>query len=77
DSYTTPQAVVVTKADNNDIKAEGDGKGKKAAQSLTSNYNALAKNAGAEIEGVEGMAQGFQLIQQGRVDLTFKDKLAG
>lgn len=73
DSYTTSQAVVVTKADNNDIKAEGDVKGKKAAQSLTSNYNDLAKNAGAEIEGVEGMAQAFQLIQQGRVDLTFND----
>ena len=76
DSYTTSQAVVVTKADNNDVKSEGDVKGKKAAQSLTSNYNDLAKNAGAEIEGVEGMAQAFQLIQQGRVDLTFNDKLA-
>ncbi|WP_077735728.1 cystine ABC transporter substrate-binding lipoprotein TcyA [Bacillus sonorensis] len=76
DSYTTSQAVVVTKADNNEIKSEQDVKGKTAAQSLTSNYNDLAKKAGANIEGVEGMAQSFQLIQQGRVDLTYNDKLA-
>ncbi|MEC3607412.1 cystine ABC transporter substrate-binding lipoprotein TcyA [Bacillus glycinifermentans] len=76
DPYTTSQAVVVTKADNNSLKSEKDVKGKKAAQSLTSNYNDLAKKAGANIEGVEGMAQSFQLIQQGRVDLTYNDKLA-
>ncbi|MFT0802652.1 cystine ABC transporter substrate-binding lipoprotein TcyA [Bacillus swezeyi] len=76
DSYTTSQAVVVIKADNNDIQSEEDVKGKTAAQSLTSNYNDLAKSAGAKIEGVEGMAQSFQLIQQGRVDLTYNDKLA-
>ena len=51
-------------------------KGKKAAQSLTSNYNKLATDAGAKIEGVEGLAQSIQLIQQGRADLTFNDKLA-
>lgn len=43
---------------------------------MTSNYNDLAQKAGAKIEGVEGMAQAFQLIQQGRVDLTYNDKLA-
>ncbi|MDA1477889.1 cystine ABC transporter substrate-binding lipoprotein TcyA [Bacillus changyiensis] len=74
--YTTSQAVVVTKADNNNLKSADDVKGKTAAQSLTSNYTDLAKKAGADIEGVEGMAQSFQLIQQGRVDLTYNDKLA-
>lgn len=29
-----------------------------------------------KIEGVEGLAQSIQLIQQGRADLTFNDKLA-
>ncbi|MCY7603331.1 cystine ABC transporter substrate-binding lipoprotein TcyA, partial [Bacillus altitudinis] len=74
--YTTSRAVVVTKSDNNDIKKLSDVKGKKAAQSLTSNYNKLATDAGAKIEGVEGLAQSIQLIQQGRADLTFNDKLA-
>ncbi|MCY8404115.1 cystine ABC transporter substrate-binding lipoprotein TcyA [Bacillus sonorensis] len=75
DPYTTSQAVVVTKS-GSELKAENDVKGKTAAQSLTSNYNDLAQKAGAKIEGVEGMAQAFQLIQQGRVDLTYNDKLA-
>lgn len=51
-------------------------KAKKQRQSLTSNYNKLATDAGAKIEGVEGLAQSIQLIQQGRADLTFNDKLA-
>ncbi|MDM5296925.1 cystine ABC transporter substrate-binding lipoprotein TcyA [Bacillus pumilus] len=76
DKYTTSQAIVVTKSDNNDIKELSDVKGKKAAQSLTSNYNKLATDAGAKIEGIEGLAQSIQLIQQGRADLTFNDKLA-
>ncbi|AIF67663.1 hypothetical protein GZ22_14135 [Terribacillus saccharophilus] len=76
DSYTKSQSVVVTAADNNDIKAIEDVEGKTSAQSLTSNYNAVATEAGAQIEGVEGLAQSIQLIEQGRVDLTFNDKLA-
>ncbi|OAZ65907.1 L-cystine-binding protein TcyA [Bacillus siamensis] len=73
--YTTSNAVVVTKKDST-IAKEADVKGKTAAQSLTSNYNKLAKDAGAKVEGVEGMAQSLQLIQQGRADLTYNDKLA-
>ncbi|WP_340034962.1 cystine ABC transporter substrate-binding lipoprotein TcyA [Bacillus sp. FSL K6-0993] len=76
DKYTTSRAVVVTKKDNNDIKSEADVKGKTSAQSLTSNYNKLATDAGAKVEGVEGLAQSLQLIQQGRVDMTYNDKLA-
>ncbi|ATO30275.1 L-cystine-binding protein TcyA [Bacillus atrophaeus] len=76
DKYTTSNAVVVTKKNNKDITSEADVKGKTSAQSLTSNYNQLAEKAGAKVEGIEGMAQAFQLIQQGRVDMTYNDKLA-
>ncbi|MCY8317555.1 cystine ABC transporter substrate-binding lipoprotein TcyA, partial [Bacillus vallismortis] len=38
--------------------------------------NKLATDAGAKVEGVEGLAQSLQLIQQGRVDMTYNDKLA-
>ncbi|ALC83585.1 MULTISPECIES: cystine ABC transporter substrate-binding lipoprotein TcyA [Bacillus] len=76
EKYTTSKAVVVTKADNNSIKSEEDVKGKTSAQSLTSNYNDIAKEAGANVQGVEGLAQALQLIQQGRADVTFNDKLA-
>ncbi|QXE01366.1 amino acid ABC transporter substrate-binding protein [Terribacillus sp. DMT04] len=76
DPYTQSQSVVVTAADNNDITSIEDVEGKTSAQSLTSNYNARAEEAGAKIEGVEGLAQSIQLIEQGRVDLTFNDKLA-
>ncbi|RBW67442.1 amino acid ABC transporter substrate-binding protein [Bacillus taeanensis] len=74
--YTYSSSVIVTPADNNDINSFEDLKGKKSAQSLTSNYGALAEENGAELVGVEGLAQSIQLIKQGRVDVTVNDKLA-
>ncbi|MDY0404240.1 amino acid ABC transporter substrate-binding protein [Virgibacillus sp. 179-BFC.A HS] len=74
--YTYSSAVVVVPKDNNKIKSFSDIKGKKSAQSLTSNYGEIAKKNGAELVGVEGLVQSIELIKQGRVDLTVNDKLA-
>ncbi len=74
--YTYSSSVIVTKADNNDIASFEDLKGKKSAQSLTSNYGAIAEENGAELVGVEGLAQSIELIKQGRADVTVNDKLA-
>ncbi|MGL3807037.1 transporter substrate-binding domain-containing protein [Paeniglutamicibacter sp. R2-26] len=73
--YTVSTGVIVTKADNTDITSFEDLKGKTTAQSLTSNWNQLAKDSGANVEAVEGWAQAITLLKQGRVDATINDKL--
>ncbi|MFD1778673.1 amino acid ABC transporter substrate-binding protein [Fredinandcohnia salidurans] len=74
--YTYSSAVLVVPKDNRDIASFEDLKGRKAAQSLTSNYGAIAQENGAEIVGVEGLAQSIELIKQGRAEATVNDKLA-
>lgn len=73
--YTVSTGVIVTKADNTEITSFEDLKGKTTAQSLTSNWNQLAKDSGANVEAVEGWAQAITLLKQGRVDATINDKL--
>jgi L-cystine transport system substrate-binding protein len=74
--YTYSSGVVVVADDNDEITSFEDLEGKKAAQTLTSNWNKLAKENGAEIVGVEGLSQSIELIKQGRVDVTLNEKLA-
>ncbi|GAA0590837.1 cystine ABC transporter substrate-binding lipoprotein TcyA [Virgibacillus siamensis] len=74
--YTYTSAVVVTPKDNNSVDSFDDIKGKKSAQSLTSNFEKIAEEHGAEIVNVKGLAQSIELIKQGRVDLTVNDRLA-
>lgn len=50
--------------------------GKKAAQSLTSNYGERATAAKAEIVPVDGLAQSLMLIEQKRAEVTLNDELA-
>ncbi|WP_171461212.1 amino acid ABC transporter substrate-binding protein [Vitreoscilla sp. C1] len=74
--YTYSRAVVVTRADDASVTSFDSIKGKKTAQSLTSNYGKMAEKYGAEITGVEGLAQAIELIKQKRVDITLNDELA-
>ena len=73
--YTVSTGVIVTKSGNTEISSFADLKGKTTAQSLTSNWNQLAKDSGANVEAVEGWAQAITLLKQGRVDATINDKL--
>lgn len=73
--YTVSNGVVVTKSDNTDIDSFESLEGKTTAQSLTSNWYEAAKDAGANVEAVEGWAQAVTLLKQGRVDATINDKL--
>lgn len=73
--YTISPGVVVVKSDDDSIKSFADLKGKRTAQSLTSNWNELAEANGAKTEGVEGWAQAVTLLKQGRVDATVNDVL--
>ena len=73
--YTASPGVIITRTDDTDIKSFGDLKGKKTAQSNTSNWYALAQKYGAEVQAVDGWAQAVALLQQGRIDATVNDKL--
>lgn len=76
DTYTVSEGVVATRADDSSVTSIADIKGKKAAQSLTSNWATVAKEAGAEVVSVEGFTQAVTLLKQQRVDVTVNDSLA-
>lgn len=76
DTYTVSEGVVATRADDSSVTSIADLKGKKSAQSLTSNWATVAKEAGAEVVSVEGFTQAVTLLKQQRVDVTVNDSLA-
>ena len=76
DTYTVSEGVIATRADDSSITSLADLKGKKSAQSLTSNWAKVAKDAGAEVESVEGFTQAVTLLKQKRVEATVNDNLA-
>lgn len=73
-AYTHSNSVLVIRKDD-DI-AFDDMEGKKAAQTLTSNYGELAKANGAEVIKIDGFNQGVDLVISKRVDGTYNDKLS-
>ncbi|HAQ07321.1 MAG TPA: amino acid ABC transporter substrate-binding protein [Bacillus bacterium] len=74
--YITSTAVLIIHEDNSEVKAFEDLKGKKAAQSMTSNYADIARENGAEIVGVEGFNQAIELLLSKRADATINDNLS-
>ena len=74
--YTYSHGVIVTAADNHDITTLKDLKGKTTAQSATSNWFQVAKDAGAKVENVDQFAQAVALLDQGRVDAVVNDNIA-
>ncbi|OQM75139.1 amino acid ABC transporter substrate-binding protein [Manganibacter manganicus] len=76
DPYIASKAVLVVRGDNTDIKSFADLKGKKSAQSLTSNFAKLAQKNGAELVSTDGFDQSIQLLITGRADATINDSLS-
>ncbi|TWF48058.1 amino acid ABC transporter substrate-binding protein [Neorhizobium alkalisoli] len=76
DPYIASKAVLIVKEGNSDIKGFSDLKGKKSAQSLTSNFGKLAEASGAEIVGTDGFDQSIQLVLTGRAEATINDSLS-
>ena len=76
DPYIASKAVLIVRDDNADIKGFADLKGKKAAQSLTSNFGKLAEKNGASLVGTDGFDQSIQLVLNGRADATLNDSLS-
>jgi cystine transport system substrate-binding protein len=73
--YTVSRGVVVTAADDTSITSLADLAGKTTAQSQSSNFYDTAKDAGADVQVVEGWAQSVALVEQGRIDATVNDEL--
>ncbi|WP_207460894.1 amino acid ABC transporter substrate-binding protein [Azospirillum sp. SYSU D00513] len=74
--YIASKAALIVRADNEAIKGFGDLKGKRAAQSLTSNFGKLAESNGAQLVATDGFDQSIQLVLNGRADATVNDNLS-
>jgi cystine transport system substrate-binding protein len=74
--YIASKAALIVRGDNTDIKDFADLKGKKSAQSLTSNFGKLAEASGAALVGTDGFDQSIQLVLNGRADATINDSLS-
>ena len=76
DPYISSPAALVVRNDNKDIKTFADLKGKRSANTLTSNFGKLAQSYGAEIVPVQGFNESVDLLLSRRVDATVNDKLS-
>jgi cystine transport system substrate-binding protein len=76
DPYIASKAVLIVRSDNQEVKGFADLKGKKSAQSLTSNFGKIAEKNGAELVGTDGFDQSIQLVLNGRADATINDSLS-
>ncbi len=73
--YTVSSAVLIVAKGNNELTTFEDLNGKIAAQSLTSNYGALAEGFGAEIVSTDGLfSKAIELVSTGRADATINDE---
>jgi cystine transport system substrate-binding protein len=74
--YTVSTGAIITRSDDTSITGLQSLSGKTTAQSSTSNWAQVAKDAGANVQAVEGFTQAVALLKQGRVDATVNDDLA-
>ncbi|MBC8061231.1 MAG: amino acid ABC transporter substrate-binding protein [Clostridiaceae bacterium] len=76
DPYILSKPVLIVEKDNTSITKFEDLKGKKSAQSLTSNLGKIATSNGAELVAVDGFNQSIDLITSKRADATINDSLS-
>ena len=74
--YLYTPSVLVVKDDNEQIKTVDDLKGKKTANTISSIYVGIAEEYGAEVAGVDTLADTIQQVIQGRVDATINAKVS-
>ncbi|MGF6772730.1 cystine transport system substrate-binding protein [Paraburkholderia sp. GAS199] len=74
--YITSHAALIVASDNNTIKNFDDLKGKKSANTLTSNFGKIAVAHGANVIPVQGFNESIDLLTSGRVDATVNDSLS-
>ena len=71
--YTKP--ILIVAAENEEIKSFDDVAGKKAAEGLTSNFNQIAQDYGAEIVGQDKFALAMECVLSGEADCAINDEL--
>ncbi|PPC78263.1 amino acid ABC transporter substrate-binding protein [Pokkaliibacter plantistimulans] len=74
--YIASKAVLVAREDDDSMKSFADLKGKRSANTLTSNFGKLAEKYGAEVVSVQGFNDAVELVLSGRADVTINDSLS-
>ena len=74
--YTYSHGVIVTAKGTDDITSLADLKGRTAAQTSSSNWAQVARDAGADVKYVQDFGPAVQLLVQGRVDAIVNDNIA-
>lgn len=73
-NFSTPYAfnrtAVLVRGDYDQIHSMEDLKGKRTANTISSNYATLAKSYGATVTGVDDLNQTIELLLSGRIDAT-------
>ena len=70
--YTVTYGAIIVKKDNDSIKSLNDLKGKKNADSATSNWTKVAASYGAQNVTVDSFAKSMELLIAGRVDTVIR-----
>jgi cystine transport system substrate-binding protein len=76
DPYLVAKAALIVRADDNRFKSFADLKGKKAAQTISSNWAQTVRDNGGTVVGDDGFNQSIDLLLAGRVDATVNDNLS-
>lgn len=71
--YTVSKSALIVHKDNEDIKEFEDIKGKRSAQTPTSNWGKKAEELGATIVTIDGFSKAVELIATKRADATIND----
>ena len=74
--YIASAAALIVRADNTGIQGFADLKGKRSANSISSNFAKLAERNGAQVVAVQGFNDAVALLLAGRVDATVNDYLS-
>ena len=74
--YIASAAARIVRADNDSIHGFADLKGKRSANSISSNFAKLAERNGAQVVAVQGFNDAIALLLAGRVDATVNDYLS-
>ena len=73
--YTVVHSAIITHKDNDDIKSFDDLKGKKNADSATSNWAKVAASYGAQNVTVDSFSKSMELLVSKRVDTVVRDNI--
>ena len=73
--YTVVHGAIITHKDNDNIKSFNDLKGKKNADSATSNWAKVAASYGAQNVTVDSFSKSMELLVSKRVDTVVRDNI--